>query len=95
MNDNEEKQISEAYDRGELKLEEPSTDLLRKLAGTSDFVVRCAREAASRKICEQKIMALSQRDRQIFVEALLGEAEPGEEMKKSVEEYLDGSSTAL
>ncbi len=36
MNDNEEKLISEAYDRGELKLEEPSADLLRKLARASE-----------------------------------------------------------
>ncbi len=36
MNDNEEKLITEAYDRGELKLEEPSTDLMRKLAGASE-----------------------------------------------------------
>ncbi|WP_245590002.1 DUF4160 domain-containing protein [Desulfonatronum lacustre] len=36
MNDKEEKLISETCDRGELKLEEPSADLLRKLAEASE-----------------------------------------------------------
>ncbi len=32
MKDEEEKLISDAYDQGELKIEEPSADLLRKLS---------------------------------------------------------------
>lgn len=32
----EEKQIAEAYERGELKLEEPSEELLRKLSGAAE-----------------------------------------------------------
>lgn len=36
MKKEEEKLISEAYDRGELKLKEPSADLLRKLSEASE-----------------------------------------------------------
>lgn len=54
----------------------------------SDFVVSCAQEVASRTIREQEVMALSRRDRQIFVEALLDEAEPGERLKKAAKRYL-------
>jgi len=36
MKDKEEKLISEAYDRGDLKLDEPSADLLRKLSEASE-----------------------------------------------------------
>ena len=34
--DKEEKVIADAYERGELKLEEPSAGLLRKLSGASE-----------------------------------------------------------
>lgn len=36
MKDEEEKLISEVYEAGELKLEEPSADLLRELAGAAE-----------------------------------------------------------
>jgi len=36
MKKDEEKLISEAYERGELKLEEPSSNLLRKLSEASE-----------------------------------------------------------
>jgi hypothetical protein len=92
MNDNEEKLISEAYDSGELKLEVPFGDLLGKLAGASDFEVSCEQEVASSTFHEQEVMALSLRDRQVFVEALLGEAEPVERLKKAGKRYSAGGN---
>lgn len=60
----------------------------------SDFVVSCAQEVASRTIREQEVMALSQRDRQIFVEALFGEVKPVERLKKAAERYMATDSQA-
>ncbi len=88
MNDNEEKLISEAYDRGELKLEVPPGDLLRKLARASDFEISCEQEVASRAMHEQEVMALSQRDRQVIVEALLGETEPVEKIREAAKGHF-------
>ena len=88
MGDNEEKLISEAYDCGELKLEEPSAVLLRKFACASDFEVSCELEVASRTVHEQEVMSLSRRDRQVIVEALLGEAEPVEKMREAANNHF-------
>lgn len=64
--------------------------LCAKLRGcsVSDFVVGCAHEVAARTLREQEVMTLGQRDRQIFVEALLGDAEPDKRLEQAAKRYL-------
>jgi uncharacterized protein (DUF1778 family) len=53
----------------------------------SDFIVQNADEAATRTIQEHEAWVLSDRDRDLFVNALLNPPEPGERLKEAVKRY--------
>lgn len=53
----------------------------------SDFVVGSAQEIAARTIREHEVMALSARDREAFVEALLAPPAPGARLRKAARTY--------
>ncbi|MCF8039157.1 MAG: DUF1778 domain-containing protein [Desulfohalobiaceae bacterium] len=57
----------------------------------SDFVVSSAQEVAQRIMREQETMALSEKDRQVFVTALLKEEEPNEKLKIAADRYMQGT----
>jgi uncharacterized protein (DUF1778 family) len=53
----------------------------------TDFVVTSAQEAATRTLREHEAMALSLRDRQAFVAALLKPPAPGPRLRKAAQRY--------
>lgn len=55
----------------------------------SDFVLSAAYESAARVIKEHEEIALSLRDREIFVKALLNPPEPTQALKEAVAHYKE------
>jgi uncharacterized protein (DUF1778 family) len=53
----------------------------------SDFVISSAQEAAVRTLREHEVMALSARDSEAFVAALLGADEPGPRLRQAAQRY--------
>ena len=53
----------------------------------TDFIVSSAQDAAMRTIQERTIMTLSERDREVFVAALLAPAVPKGRLAKAAERY--------
>ena len=53
----------------------------------TDFVVASAMEAARRMIADVEVMRLSQRDREVFVAALLNPPAPGDKLQASANRY--------
>ncbi len=54
-----------------------------RIKGTSvsDFVVLSAEDAALRTIRDEEVLTLTERDRHVFVEALLNPPEPGKRLR--------------
>ncbi len=59
------------------------------LRGTSisDFMVSCADDAAVRAIEQQEVWTLTDRDREVFVKAMLHSPTPSPRMKAAVRRY--------
>ena len=79
-------------ERLEARISREQKRLLTEAAGLrgqslSEFVVQSAQDAARRTIEEHRIMALSQRDRDAFVKALLKPPAPSSALKKAAERY--------
>ena len=55
----------------------------------TEFVVTCAQEEAHRTIREHETMTLGEKDRRVFVEALLSDTEPNDKLKQAAERYLE------
>jgi uncharacterized protein (DUF1778 family) len=53
----------------------------------TDFVVNSAAEAARRTIREKELLDLSQRDREVFVEALLHPPTPNTHLQRAAQHY--------
>lgn len=53
----------------------------------TDFIVQAAQEAAHQTIERHRIIRLSERDQQVFVEALLHPAAPGKRLRAAVKRY--------
>jgi uncharacterized protein (DUF1778 family) len=53
----------------------------------TDFVVTSAHDAAQRIIEEHSILALSSRDREMFISTLLSPPEPSERLVRAAERY--------
>jgi len=53
----------------------------------SDFVISNAYEAAKRVVQENALLALTVRDREMFVKALLEDAPPNSRLKQAAEHY--------
>jgi uncharacterized protein (DUF1778 family) len=62
-----------------------------KGSSLTEFLVSSAQEAAYRTIQEHEVIKLGERDREVFVDALLSEREPSEEAKQAAREYLESS----
>ena len=58
----------------------------------SDFVVTCAYETAARTLREHQILTLSDRDRKVFVAALLEAPAPGARLRKAARRYKRSGS---
>jgi uncharacterized protein (DUF1778 family) len=55
----------------------------------SEFVVSSAQEAARKTIKEHETLALSARDQEIFVAALLDDTPPGDRLRQAARRYLE------
>ena len=55
----------------------------------SDFVVLSSAEAALRTIREQEALTLSERDRDVFVQALLNPPPPGKKLLAAAKRYKE------
>lgn len=55
----------------------------------TDFLLSSAQEKAEEIINDREIIALTERDKQIFIEAILNPAEPNEALKAAKREYDD------
>ena len=53
----------------------------------TEFLVRCAHDAAKRTVQEHEVMELSARDRKAFIAALLKPPVPGKRLKKAARWY--------
>jgi uncharacterized protein (DUF1778 family) len=78
--------------RLEARITEEQKDLLSRAAALlgrslSDFVVTCAYETAARTLREYQTMTLSNRDREVFVAALLKAPAPGARLRKAARRY--------
>ncbi len=58
-----------------------------KGTSVSDFVVLSAADAALRTIREQEVMILSERDREVFAQALLNPPSPGRRLAAAAKRY--------
>jgi uncharacterized protein (DUF1778 family) len=78
--------------RLEARVTEEQKDLLSRAAALlgrslSEFVVTCAYETAARTLREHHAMTLSNRDRKVFVAALLKAPAPGARLRKAARRY--------
>jgi len=55
----------------------------------SEFVISSAQEAARKTIKEHEILALSERDQEAFVAALLDDSPPGETLRQAAHRYME------
>ena len=53
----------------------------------TDFLIASVQEAAERALRAHDVLALSERDRKIFVEALVKPAAPGKTLRQAVKHY--------
>ena len=58
----------------------------------SSFVVSAVREFASKIIREKERILTSQKDKEIFFNAILSDVEPNEKLKKAARKYLKTQS---
>jgi uncharacterized protein (DUF1778 family) len=78
--------------RFEARITAEQKDLLSRAAALvgrslTDFVVTSAYETAVRTIREHQAMVLSERERKVFVGALLNPPEPGARLRKAARRY--------
>ena len=55
----------------------------------TDFLITSAQEAAERALHAHDVLTLSERDRKIFVAALVKPAAPGKTLRQAVKRYKD------
>ncbi len=55
----------------------------------SEFVISSAQEAARKTIKEHETLALSERDQEAFVTALLDDTPPGETLRQAARRYME------
>jgi uncharacterized protein (DUF1778 family) len=55
----------------------------------TDFLIASVQEAAERTLRTHDVLTLSERDRRIFVEALMQPAAPGKALRQAVKHYKD------
>jgi uncharacterized protein (DUF1778 family) len=53
----------------------------------TEFVVSCAQEVATRAVREHEVLALSGRDRRVFVDALLKPNPPNKRLRQAARRY--------
>ena len=53
----------------------------------TDFLIASVQEAAEKALRAQDVLTLSERDRKIFVEALVKPAGPGKALRQAVKQY--------
>ena len=53
----------------------------------TDFMVRALQDAAHRTIKEYEVLELGERDRQVFINALLNPPVPNDRLRRAAEEY--------
>ena len=78
--------------RLEARISDKEKDLLKRAAdlqgcSLTEFVVRSAQEAARKTLKEHQMMALSARDTEAFVKALLKSPAPSKRLKQAAERY--------
>lgn len=78
--------------RLEARITAEQKDLLSRAAALlgrslTDFVITSAYETAARTIREHEAMVLSERDRKVFVSALLNPPAPGARLRKAARRY--------
>ena len=83
--------------RLEARITEEQKDLLSRAAALlgrslSEFVVTCAYETAARTLREHRTLTLSNRDREVFVAALLKTPTPGARLRKAARRYKGNGS---
>jgi len=55
----------------------------------TDFLIASVQEAAERALRTHDVLTLSERDRKIFVEALVKPAAPGKALRRAMKRYKD------
>ena len=81
-------------ERLEARISKDQKRLLTKAAALdgcslSEFVISSAQEAARKTIREHEILALSERDQEAFVSALLDDTPPGETLRQAARRYME------
>ena len=79
-------------ERLEARINKEQKELLQRAAAllgrsVTDFVVASACEAAVRTLQEYEMIHLSDRDREVFVEALLNPPEPNQKLREAADRY--------
>ena len=96
-------QNDEGQDKGsrtarlDLRVTPEDKELIKRAAEVSgrsqtEFVLGSARSEARRTLREHDVMRLSERDRDVFIEAFVNPPEPNERLRQAAERYRDGSS---
>ena len=89
-----EKKASEPrHERLEARITSTQKKMLRRAASlegksVTDFVVQASQQEAHRTIQKHETMELGDRDREIFISALLEDREPTEKAKEAANRYL-------
>lgn len=79
-------------ERLEARISKEQKELFQRAAdiqgrSLTDFVISSVLDAAKRAIQEHEMMALSVRDREVFVEALLSPSEPSDKLRTAAQRY--------
>ncbi len=79
-------------ERLEARISKEQKELFQRAAdiqgrSLTDFVISSVLDAAKRAIQEHEMMALSVRDREVFVEALLSPAQPSDKLRTAAQRY--------
>jgi len=82
------------FERLEARISPAQKALFKKAAALegrtlTDFVISCVAQAAKRVVQENEVIKLSERDREIFVKALLNPGAPNKALRKAAAWYKE------
>lgn len=92
--DVERPQKAARMERLEARISRAQKDLFLRAASVqgrslTDFVVASMQEAAEKALRAHEVLTLSERDRKMFVEALMKPAAPGRALRQAAKRYKD------
>jgi len=83
--------------RLELRVSTEDKSLIQRAAraagmSQTDFILTCVKTEATKTLHEHEVLRLTERDREIFIEAFLNPPEPSARLRRAAKRYLKKTS---